>query len=255
MDFLLRLLYTIEKSGEWAGWEAIVRVAKHRGLVGRLPIELGSAAVEAVGSRAVYHERCEALRQLSLIGRHLGVALERVDGEERLGRYQVTIRSLQTLPANSPFRNMFDEANPVCHIDGADYASVRSAVLYQMRWGRFVADQTVHQQNNAPSYDRLRQLARQQPPVWHCHTVGTSHNAAGGGRDRMIVLHGDQPFEASIAIISYPDFARAILWTTERQVAGKEGAARIPQTVRVAQRVMGDDAQVAFGNQLDVAIG
>ncbi|CEM01654.1 unnamed protein product [Vitrella brassicaformis CCMP3155] len=229
MDFLLRLLYVIEKSGEWAGWEPIVRMAERRRRVGRLPIEVGSADVEGVGSRAVFDGRCEALRQLSLIGWHIGMTLERDDnGEERLNGHLLTIRSLQTLPANSPFHNIFDPNNPVC----ADYASIRDAVLHRVRSGTsVVADQTVHQHNNAPRYNRLRELTTQQPPVWNCHTVSTIHRPPELF-GRVIVLHGDQPdhqFEATIIISSCPDVATAHLWTTEPPVAGKEGAAKFPQ--------------------------
>jgi len=42
------------------------------------------------------------------------MTLERDDnGEERLNGHLLTIRSLQTLPANSPFHNIFDPNNPV----------------------------------------------------------------------------------------------------------------------------------------------
>ena len=115
---LLQLSYFIDHSGEWAGWEPIMRVAVHqRRGEGRLPIELGGADVEGVGSRAVYDGRCEAMRQLSLVRRHLGMTLERINGEERLNGFPLTIHRLQTLPPNSPFRDdRFDEANPVCEM-------------------------------------------------------------------------------------------------------------------------------------------
>ncbi|CEM01726.1 unnamed protein product [Vitrella brassicaformis CCMP3155] len=134
MDFLLRLLYVIENGGAWVGWEAIVRMAEHLGHgPGKWPIELHSADVEAVGSRAVFDGRCEALRQLSFIGRrisHRGDAtLERVNGEEWLDGSQLTIVTLQTLTANHPFRDRFDPNNPVCGHQGHDYASVRDAVV------------------------------------------------------------------------------------------------------------------------------
>ncbi|CEM01660.1 unnamed protein product [Vitrella brassicaformis CCMP3155] len=258
MDFLLRLLYVIEKSGDWAGWEAIVRMAKHRGLMGRLPIELTSADVEGVGSRAVVDGRCEALRQLSLIGRHLGVALQRDNkGEERLNGRLLTIHTLHTLPADHPFRDRYDPANPVCEFDGFAFASIRDAVLYEMRYrGSEVADQYVYQHLDAPRHNRLRELAHQQPPVWKCGTISTNHYAAGD-RARVIVLHGDQPqhtFEAHLYIFGGSTFSHARLYTTERPVAGRMGAARFPQTVRVVREVMGADAQGAFGNQLAVAV-
>jgi len=79
----------------------------------------------------------------------------------------------------------------------------------------------------------------------------------GGIRERVIVLRGDQQgdtFEAHITIDSYPTIARTRLWTTEPPVSGRMGAARFPETVRVARQVMGDDAEVAFGNPLAVAV-
>jgi len=119
VDSLLRLAYFLDKSGDWTGWEPLVRVAVHQGRgEGRLPIELGSADVEAVGSRAVFDGRCEALRQLSLIARHLDMTLERVSNSgERLGGNRLTIRTRHTLPRGSLFslfRNRFDLNNPAC---------------------------------------------------------------------------------------------------------------------------------------------
>ncbi|CEM01674.1 unnamed protein product [Vitrella brassicaformis CCMP3155] len=260
---LQRLLHIIQQSGEWAATVPIIRVAKHQGRGGgRLPIELDSADVYGVGSRAVFDGRCEALRQLSLIGHYVGVTLRRVNGEERLGGEGLTIHTPDTLPADHPYRDGYDSANPVCQIGICEYASVRDAVLLEMCWGgSVVADQLVLQDEDAPSYERLTSLATQQPPVWKCHTIGTSHLGLGTELERfyrVIVLHGDQPhhtlFEATIYIRSNPTFAHAFLYTTERPVDGKEGAATFPQTVRVARQLMGDDAVVAFGNQLDVAV-
>ncbi|CEM16640.1 unnamed protein product [Vitrella brassicaformis CCMP3155] len=254
---LLRLLDIIQQSDEWAATVAIVRVAKHQGWRGgQLPIELGSADVEGVGSRAVFEGRCEALRQLSLIKRHINIALERRNsGVELLDGRRLTIRTRHTLPANSPFRNGYDEANPVCAYYDADFASVRDAVL--MRWGGSeVADRRVLRSNDATRHNRLRQLATQPPPIWGCHTTSTSHWPAEGSFYRVIVLHGDQPgqtFAAHISIFSTPTVAAASLYTTEPPVMGV-GAARFPQTVRRVRQVMGADAQVVFGNQLDVAV-
>jgi len=259
LDLLLRLAYFIDKSGEWTATVPIVRVAKHQGRGGgQLPIELTSADVEGVGSRAVVDGRCEALRQLSLIGRHLGVALQRDNkGEERLNGRLLTIHTLHTLPADHPFRDRYDPANPVCEFDGFAFASIRDAVLYEMRYrGSEVADQYVYQHLDAPRHNRLRELAHQQPPVWKCGTISTNHYAAGD-RARVIVLHGDQPqhtFEAHLYIFGGSTFSHARLYTTERPVAGRMGAARFPQTVRVVREVMGADAQGAFGNQLAVAV-
>jgi len=256
---LLRLLHIIQQSGEWAATVPIIRVAKHQGRGGgQLPIELTSADVEGVGSRAVVDGRCEALRQLSLIGRHLGVALQRDNkGEERLNGRLLTIHTLHTLPADHPFRDRYDPANPVCEFDGFAFASIRDAVLYEMRYrGSEVADQYVYQHLDAPRHNRLRELAHQQPPVWKCGTISTNHYAAGD-RARVIVLHGDQPqhtFEAHLYIFGGSTFSHARLYTTERPVAGRMGAARFPQTVRVVREVMGADAQGAFGNQLAVAV-
>jgi len=44
--------------------------------------------------------------------------------------------------------------------------------------------------------------------------------------------------------------AETTLYTTECPVSGKEGAARFPQTVRVAREVMGADVEVLFGDGL-----
>ncbi|CEM02487.1 unnamed protein product [Vitrella brassicaformis CCMP3155] len=233
---LLRLVYFIDNSGEWEGWEPIVRVAKHQGRVERLPIEVGSADVEGVSSRAVFDGRCEALRQLSLIQRHLGVTLERVDGEERLGVHRLTIRTLHTMWADHPFRNGYDPKNPVCEYYGIEFFSVRNTVLYEMQDARPPCGQ--------------RQLATQPPPVWGCHTISTT------SRGRMIVLHGDQP-DHTFAAHLYVDggYATVYLRTTEPPMAGKEGAARFPQTVKVVREVMGAaDAVRMFGSQLDVAL-
>jgi len=301
VDSLLRLAYFLDKSGDWTGWEPLVRVAVHQGRgEGRLPIELGSADVEAVGSRAVFDGRCEALRQLSLIARHLDMTLERVSNSgERLGGNRLTIRTRhtlprgslfslfrnrfdlnnpaceyaedrlkgyplmtirppETLPANHPFRNGYDEANPVCEYHGAHFLSVRDAVLCRMGFGGSkVVDQCVTLYNDTARYNRLRQLARQPPPIWGCHTISTSHWAGEAVFRRMMVLQGDQPshtFEAHLYIYSTPGFADAYLWTTERRVAGKEGAARFPQTVKVVREVMGAAEQALFGNQLAVEL-
>ena len=107
-----------------------------------------------------------------------------------------------------------------------------------------------------------RQLARQQPPAWNCRTMSTSHRSDGpapGAIGRVIVLHGDQrghTFEAHIFIGSYPTFPFAVahLYTTERPVAGRVGATRFPETVRVVREVMGADAQVVFGNKVAIAV-
>mmetsp|Transcript_35615 Transcript_35615/g.102340 ORF Transcript_35615/g.102340 Transcript_35615/m.102340 type:complete len:370 (+) Transcript_35615:114-1223(+) len=262
LDLLLRLAYFIDKSGEWTATVPIVRVAKHQGRGGgQLPIELGSADVEGVSSRAVFDGRCEALRQLSLIQRHIGIPLERdSNGLERLGGRRLTIHTPQTLPANHPFRNYrFD--------DGDDYASVRDAVLDEMHWG---GSEVAHQRGrrlhgnrhvNATRFYRLRQLATQPPPIWGCHTISTNHIRALGDFNRMILLHGGQPddtFEAHIYIYissdTSSDLADVYLYTTERPVIGV-GAARFPETMRVVRQAMGaDDIQVAFGSQLVVEV-
>jgi len=134
--------------------------------------------------------------------------------------------------------------------------------LIRMRFGGLsVADHLVvcaYQLNNATRFNRLEQLATQQPPIWGCHTISTRHWTAAGGVDRTIVLHGDRPhhkFETHITIYSTIDQpqhlneAHAVLCTTEVPVPGREGAARFPQTVAVVREVMGaDDIQVACGN-------
>jgi len=250
---MLRLLYFIEQSGDWAGWEPIIRVAKHQGRGGgQLSIELGSADVEAVGSRAVFDGRCEAVRQLSLIGRHIGMELERVNDGERLDGHRLTIRKAQTLPADHPFRNGYDEANPVCELLGLDHASVRDAVLNELgHGGSLVAHQDVTPYSNAPIYDRLRRvLATQPPPVWDRCTISTSHAPATGYFERVILLHGGEAhdtFAAHIIIYTHTNFASSRLYTTERPVDGKKRAARFPQTVRLAREVLGADAHVVLG--------
>ncbi|CEL95955.1 unnamed protein product [Vitrella brassicaformis CCMP3155] len=262
---LLRLLHIIQQSGEWAATVPIVRVAVHqRRGGGKLPIELTSADVEGVGSRAVFEGRCEALRQLSLIQRHIGIPLERdSNGLERLDGHRLTIRPLLTLPANHPFRNGYDEANPVCQSDGIrnESASVRDVVLDRMGFGGSkVTDHRV-QRHDPTRYNRLRQLATQPPPIWGCHTISTNHIRALGDFNRMILLHGGQPddtFEAHIYIYissdTSSDLADVYLYTTERPVIGV-GAARFPETMRVVRQAMGaDDIQVAFGSQLVVEV-
>mmetsp|Transcript_19080 Transcript_19080/g.54722 ORF Transcript_19080/g.54722 Transcript_19080/m.54722 type:complete len:267 (+) Transcript_19080:90-890(+) len=154
IDLLLQLAYFIDHSGDWAATVPIIRLAKHRGRVERrLPIEVGNADVEGVGSRAVFDGRCAAMRQLSLIQRHLGVRLERDNnGEERLNGCRLTIRTLQTLPADSPFRDGFDPNNPVCEYDDWEFASVRDAVwLDKMQYGgRRVVEQYAPRHINPP---------------------------------------------------------------------------------------------------------
>ncbi|CEM28646.1 unnamed protein product [Vitrella brassicaformis CCMP3155] len=282
MDFLQRLLYALQNSGKWAAMVPIIRVAKHQGRGGgrQLPIELTSGDVEAVGSRAVYDGRCEALRQLSLIGRHLGrMALKRDDnGRERLGGHLLTLRPLQTpqsiwdtpgsilvhLPGYMDLRDRLrsdpDPNNPVCVRRGTVYASVRDSVLQKMRsGGSEVAVQHADQHSNARRYDLLESLATQPPPVWNCHTISTSCATNGTSR-RIIVLHGDQQghqFQAHLYIICRPPSigrpreAEVYLYTTEPPVAGTMGTARFPQTVRVVWRVLGADRQRVFGHQLD----
>jgi len=181
------------------------------------------------------------------------------NGEERLGGARLVIRLLHTLPADHPFRNGFDEANPVCRFSADDYASVRDAVLHVVRrGGPFVAFQLAIQSDDATRLNRLRQLATQPPPIWGCRTISTFHRpAAGGSSDRTIVLHGDQPdhqFEAHIFIDSVPECAMTWLQTTELPEDAQEGAAAPPETVRVVREVMGDDAQVVFGNKLAIAV-
>ena len=69
----------------------------------------------------------------------------------------------------------------------------------------------------------------------------------------MIVIQGDQPdhaFEAHVMICGRPHHAVATLYTTECPVSGEEGAARFPQTVRVAREVMGADVEALFGDRL-----
>jgi len=258
LDLLLELAHFIENSGEWAGWKPIVRVARHKERVERLPIELVSADVEGVGSREVFDSRCEALRQLSIIGRHLGMTLERPSerrniGEERLDGHRLTIRPLENLPARHAFRDGFDPANPVCEYRGDDFASICDAVLNWIRFGGSeVASHFVFQYNDPAGYARVRDLANQQPPVWNCRTISTSHQAAGFSL-RVIVLHGDQPkhmFQAHIDIYSNPHNTQARLYTTEPPVVGV-GAGRFPQTVGAARQVMGaGDAQLVFGGLL-----
>ncbi|CEM10943.1 unnamed protein product [Vitrella brassicaformis CCMP3155] len=253
LDLLLRLAYFIDKSGEWTATVPIVRVAKHQGRGGgQLPIELRSADVEGVGSRAVFDGRCEAVRQLSLIGRHIGMELERVNDGERLDGHRLTIRKAQTLPADHPFRNGYDEANPVCELLGLDHASVRDAVLNELgHGGSLVAHQDVTPYSNAPIYDRLRRvLATQPPPVWDRCTISTSHAPATGYFERVILLHGGEAhdtFAAHIIIYTHTNFASSRLYTTERPVDGKKRAARFPQTVRLAREVLGADAHVVLG--------
>ncbi|CEM01339.1 unnamed protein product [Vitrella brassicaformis CCMP3155] len=257
-----RILYVIAKSGDWDGWEPLVRVAMHQGRgEGRLPMELTSADVEGVGSRAVYDGRRDALRQLSLIGRHLSragqsdITLERVNGEDRLGGSRLTISTLQTLPANSPFREIFDENSPVCEMRGFEVASVHDAVLREIRGGSQVAVHFAYDHSDPARHSRRRALGTQQPPVWNCQTVGTMHR--GDTFIRVIVLHGDQPedtFESHIIIHSVFNNAWTFLFTTEPPAAGREGAARFPRTLIVARQVMGADAQVLFGGQLDIAL-
>jgi len=273
---MLRLLYFIEQSGDWAGWEPIIRVAKHQGRGGgQLSIELGSADVEAVGSRAVFDGRCEAMRQLSPIARHIGVRHENHDGEERWHGRPLTIYTPQTLLlVDHPFRNGFDPANPVCEYDGWEYASLRDAVLDQMRYGgSVVADESSSRWENATRYNRLHSLSTQQPPVWDRRTISTSHRPAlpsdsvsdlpfdhpGLGRfDRVIVLHGDQPghtFQAHLITCVGPDFVRAHFRTTEPPVDSEVGAARLPQTARVAREVIGADAETVFGSWCSATVG
>ncbi|CEM38983.1 unnamed protein product [Vitrella brassicaformis CCMP3155] len=262
LDVLLRLAYFIDNSGEWSATVPIIRVAKHQGRVKRLPIELVSADVEGVGSRAVYDSRCEALRQISLIGRQIGPLVRRVNGAELLGGRPLTIRTRQTLPADHPFRDRYDEANPVCQEDGEEFASIRDIVLYRMDHGGWeVANKMVYQFDDPQRCERLRVLASQPPPIWDCRSTSTSTSSRWVARSfyRMILLHGDQPdhtFEAHVIICSSDADAPAdvSLHTTERPVDGKEGAAALPETVRVVRDVMGADAQVAFGNWLDVAL-
>ncbi|CEM26944.1 unnamed protein product [Vitrella brassicaformis CCMP3155] len=180
IGLLQRLVYIIEKSGEWAAMVRIVRVAKHQGRVeGRLPIELGSGDVQGVGSRAVF------------------------DGSMHFGGSQVT-------------------------------------------------SQYVFQHEDPTSCNRLRPLATQQPPVWNRHTI-SSRRGDPGYFERTIVLHGDQPdhsFEAHLHTFSCPHYAWVYLYTTERPVAGEEGAARFPQAVQVVRQVVGADDQGVFGGLL-----
>ncbi|CEM23728.1 unnamed protein product [Vitrella brassicaformis CCMP3155] len=261
VSLLLRLLYIIENSGEWVGWEPIMRVAMHQGRgPGRLPIELGSAAMEGVDSRQVFDGRCEALRQLSLICRHLNspgrrndMRLQRVNNEERLGRCPLYINTLQSLPPNCPFRDEFDQNNPVCEHPDDYCASIQDAVLFEMDGPVFHVPE--FQPRAMPS---IMDLVKQQPPLWNsCYTVATRQSPEGYLRRVVIVLTGDQPqdtFEVHLYINSkFPPLglsaARTKLCTTERPVTGKQGAAAFPLTVRVVREVMGADAEGAFDHQ------
>ena len=125
LDLLLKFLYIIQHGGEWARWTPILRVAeKHGRIFWGLPIPLREEDVHGVGSRALFDGRCEPLRQFSLLWRHLqgdttpNMTLQRMLGEEWLDGYRLTVRTLQTLPADSPFRARFDETDPVCQLGG-----------------------------------------------------------------------------------------------------------------------------------------
>jgi len=138
LDLLQKILYIIQHGGEWSRWTPILRVAEQHGRVfWGLPIPLREKDFEGVGSRALFDGRCEPLRQFSLLWRHLQgdttlhMTLQRMLGEEWLDGYRLTIRTLQTLPADSSFRARFDETDPVCQLGGNDYDSVRAAVLYK----------------------------------------------------------------------------------------------------------------------------
>mmetsp|Transcript_29741 Transcript_29741/g.86173 ORF Transcript_29741/g.86173 Transcript_29741/m.86173 type:complete len:133 (-) Transcript_29741:301-699(-) len=118
----------------------------------------------------------------------------------------------------------------------------------------------------AQGYPRLRATpAARHSAAARVELPHHRHTQHGGGRTPpardSAARRGDQPdhtFKADISInsINYPyvSYASAQLYTTERPVDGKKGAARFPETVRVAQQVMGADAQVAFGSLLAVAV-
>ncbi|CEL95926.1 unnamed protein product [Vitrella brassicaformis CCMP3155] len=167
----------------------------------------------------------------------LQLTLHRVNGEERLGGDRLTIHTLQTLPANHPFRNGFDEANPVMRFG----------------WSWRVAYQEVDPYVNATRWYRVRQLSTQQLPVLDRTTISTGHRPAAAVFRRIIVLHGDQAdhtlFEAHIYIYSNPDSADAFLFTTEPPVAGKEGAARFPQQGRTRAQLRADADLLCEGIQ------
>jgi len=279
----LRLLYIIPQGGDWAGWAApLICIAKHRGREVRdLPIRLSRRDVSGVGSRALFDERCEALRQLSLICRHLNrrgegdMTVKRAYGNEHVGRDKVTIHTEESMEEGNPFRAAFDASDPVCEITRGlheyagwslharceCYASLRTLAVQKLCFGggrtAKVAEAfaSADSPTEAARYDRMRALATQQPLVWNRHSVGTSRKA--DPFERIIVLHGDQAghtFEAHILFSTTPSTAQAALYTTERPVAGKKGAARFPQTVQVALLVMGADAEVVFGDQLAVDV-
>ncbi|CEM23729.1 unnamed protein product [Vitrella brassicaformis CCMP3155] len=244
-NLLLRLLCFIDNGSDWAVWGPIINVAKHHGRVRDLPMTVTSNDVEGVGSRRLFDSRIEALRQLSLIGRHLyqsdnsSLRVERIDNEERLSGRPLPIRAVRTLDF--------------------EYASVHDAVLHRTCHGgpgmSMVASKSSHDFRNVRHYTRMWVLATQPPPIWNRHTVSTGSHTAFGYSHRMIVLHGDQPddhFEAHIIVHRYDSYTSATLFSTERPVEGREGAARFPLTVQVAREVMGADAQVVFGNQLAV---
>jgi len=130
--------------------------------------------------------------------------------------------------------------------------SCRICVWESVHQVQMAASQFALPHENAVRHARLRELTRQPPPVWNCHTTSTVHQPwAAEGFHSVIVIHGDQPghtFQAYVYVIS----ASVYLFTTERPVAGREGAARFPLTVQVARQVMGADAQRLFGNKLDV---
>mmetsp|Transcript_45820 Transcript_45820/g.113888 ORF Transcript_45820/g.113888 Transcript_45820/m.113888 type:complete len:160 (+) Transcript_45820:359-838(+) len=101
---------------------------------------------------------------------------------------------------------------------------------------------------------RLRQLATREVPVWGRHTVATCQSPEGSV-GRVIVLQGDQPgdtFEEEVFIDSTMSSFGALssaygyLYTTERPVAGKAGAAQFPRTLRVVREVMGKDALIVL---------
>mmetsp|Transcript_29740 Transcript_29740/g.86162 ORF Transcript_29740/g.86162 Transcript_29740/m.86162 type:complete len:375 (-) Transcript_29740:1361-2485(-) len=118
----------------------------------------------------------------------------------------------------------------------------------------------------AQGYPRLRATpAARHSAAARVELPHHRHTQHGGGRTPpardSAARRGDQPdhtFKADISInsINYPyvSYASAQLYTTERPVDGKEGAALLPQTVRVVHEMMRDAAVVAFGNRLAIAL-
>ncbi|CEM16497.1 unnamed protein product [Vitrella brassicaformis CCMP3155] len=204
-----------------------------------LPIELTGDDLQHVGSKAVIDSRPPSIRQYALYSHRLsnGMRLTRdASGRERLGGWEVTVHTQQTVPAR--YRDRFDAADPPCRHGGGEYISFRGLIIEGMAGlsSRLVPSRSWR----PPSAEcrRICALIAQQPLLWGgCRTIDSIY-----GDSRRFVLHGDEEGDEFAAYIETfkgrNGSAYISLWTTEAPKQGGSGPAAFPRGMAIARNKM-----------------